>query len=139
MGAELDPGPLAVRLRAAGAAIASPVVTATAAPLVFRLHTDDEPARDLLGLAVPPPTAPEVTPDVVIIPLLAFDRSGARLGQGGGYYDRTLARLRAAGPVLAVGLAYAAQQVDQIPTEAFDQRLDGVLTETAYLEFNGDQ
>jgi 5-formyltetrahydrofolate cyclo-ligase len=135
VGAELDPAPLAARLVAAGAVIASPVVTARDAPLVFRQWTDTPPALDALGLKVPPPDAPELRPDLVIVPLLAFDLGGARLGQGGGYYDRTLAQLRAAGPVLAVGLAYAGQVTAHIPTDALDQPLDGVLTETAYLDF----
>lgn len=136
LGAELDPGPLAVRLAEAGAAIAAPVVVERDAPLVFRLQTDDERGVDALGIAVPAADAPEVTPDLVIVPLLAFDRSGARLGQGGGYYDRTLAQLRDRGAVLAVGLAYAGQEVERVPADAFDQRLDGVLTETAYLDFS---
>jgi 5-formyltetrahydrofolate cyclo-ligase len=136
LGAELDPGPLAARLAEAGAAIAAPVVVERDTPLLFRLQTDDVLGVDALGVAVPSADAPEVVPDLVIVPLLAFDRQGGRLGQGGGYYDRTLARLRAAGPLLAVGLAYAGQEVAHVPMEAFDQRLDGVLTETAYLDFS---
>ncbi len=136
LGAELDPWPLAARLIEAGAAICAPVVVERDAPLLFRLHTEDARGVDALGIAVPSADAPEVTPDLIIVPLLAFDRSGGRLGQGGGYYDRTLARLRAAGPLLAVGLAYAAQEVERVPMDAFDQRLDGVLTETAYLDFS---
>jgi 5-formyltetrahydrofolate cyclo-ligase len=134
-GAELDPAPLATRLAAAGAVIAAPVVTARDAPLIFRQQTDALSETDLLGMTVPPASAPEVRPDLVIVPLLAFDHSGARLGQGGGYYDRTLAHLRATGPVLVVGLAYAGQGLERVPAGAFDQRLDGVLTETAYLDF----
>jgi len=136
VGAELDPGPLAARLGLEGAVVASPVVVARNAPLIFRLQTDAEPVPDALGIMAPPPEAPEVRPDVVIVPLLAFDPTGARLGQGGGYYDRTLAQLRAQGAVLAVGLAYAGQAVAHIPVDGFDQRLDGVLTETAYLDFS---
>jgi 5-formyltetrahydrofolate cyclo-ligase len=136
VGAELDPGPLAARLAEAGAAIAAPVVVERDTPLLFRLQADDARDIDALGMSVPSKDAPEVTPDLVIVPLLAFDRHGGRLGQGGGYYDRTLAQLRAAGPLLAVGLAYAGQEVERTPMEVFDQRLDGVLTETAYLDFN---
>jgi 5-formyltetrahydrofolate cyclo-ligase len=76
-----------------------------------------------------------VTPQVVIVPLLAFDARGYRLGYGGGFYDRTLAGLRAAGPVLAVGFAFAAQEVAEVPIDGFDQRLDAVVTETGVREF----
>ena len=83
----------------------------------------------------PPPSS---APDLIFLPLLGFDRSGGRLGQGGGYYDRTLAALRSAGPpVRAIGLAYAGQEAPRLPTDALDQRLDGVLTENAYLDFTG--
>jgi 5-formyltetrahydrofolate cyclo-ligase len=86
----------------------------------------------------PVPSAPQSHPDLVIAPLLGFDRKGRRLGQGGGTYDRTLANLRAFGRVFVLGLAYSGQEVDEVPAEPHDQRLDAVLTETAYLEF-GDE
>jgi 5-formyltetrahydrofolate cyclo-ligase len=76
-----------------------------------------------------------VFPDILIVPLLAFDRRGYRLGYGGGYYDRTIARLRAMKPVTAVGLAFAAQQIDQVPTTPRDERLDLVLTEGGTFDF----
>jgi len=82
-----------------------------------------------------PLVAEPVTPSVLIVPLLAFDRNGYRLGYGGGYYDRTLEILRANGPVLAVGFAYAAQQIDTVPTEATDQPLDAVVTEEFVITF----
>ena len=82
-----------------------------------------------------PPEGPEVTPDLLITPLSGFDDTGARLGYGGGFYDRTLARLRAAGQVRAVGLAYAAQRLERVPTEPTDQRLDAVVTENGVQEF----
>ena len=66
---------------------------------------------------------------MLLVPLLAFDRKGYRLGYGGGYYDRTLAMLQEKGPVLAIGIAYAAQQVESVPREATDQRLDWIVTE----------
>ena len=91
--------------------------------------------RDAAGVPAPGPDAPELTPDLVVVPLLAFDGAGARLGQGGGYYDRTLAALRAAGPVVALGLAYAGQEVARLPVEAHDQRLDAVLTEAGLRRF----
>jgi 5-formyltetrahydrofolate cyclo-ligase len=71
-------------------------------------------------------------PDLVITPLLAFDLFGGRLGQGGGYYDRTLEALRARKPVVALGLAYAGQQIARAPVEPHDQTLDAILTEKAY-------
>ncbi len=79
--------------------------------------------------ALVPETGEEIRPEVLIVPLVAFDRTGLRLGYGGGFYDRTLARLRAAGPVHAVGFAYAAQEAPALPSEETDQRLDAVVTE----------
>ncbi len=77
-------------------------------------------------------------PDLVIAPLLAFDRSGARLGQGGGHYDRTLEGLRARGPLFVIGLAYAGQQIDAVPREPHDQCLDAILTEISYTRVRKD-
>jgi len=74
------------------------------------------------------------TPDLIIAPLLAFDRAGGRLGQGGGHYDRTIEALRARGPVFVIGLAYAGQEIEAVPCEPHDQRLDAILTEIGYIE-----
>ena len=137
MGAELDPGPLGARLGESGAALALPAVLAADAPLAFRLFADGAPlTRDASGAPAPAADALEVTPDLVLVPLLAFDRTGARLGQGGGWYDRTLRALRGRGTVFALGLAYAGQEVDALPTEAHDQRLDAVLTEAGLVRFD---
>ena len=137
-GSEIDPRPLADWLRHEGARLVLPVVVRRDAPLLFREAVEGPPAFDALGLPVPPPHAATLRPELILSPLLGFDRTGARLGQGGGYYDRTLAALRADGPpVRAIGLAYAGQEVPHVPTDAFDQRLDGVLTETGYLDFRG--
>ncbi len=137
-GSEIDPQPLADWLAAQGVRLALPVVVQRDAPLLFREAVDGSRSLDVLGLPVPPPHAATLRPDLIFLPLLGFDRMGARLGQGGGYYDRTLAALRADGePVRAIGLAFAGQEVPHIPTDAHDQRLDGVLTETAYLDFTG--
>ena len=134
LGGELDPGPLLARLAAAGASLAMPVAS-PGAPLIFRLvRPRDTPVPDALGIASPPPAAPAVRPDLVIAPLLAFDLAGHRLGQGGGYYDRTLQALRVAGRVFVIGLAYAGQQVSVLPSEPHDQRLDAILTESGYSE-----
>lgn len=133
-GAELDPTPLARRLEAEGVAIALPVVLEVHAPLAFRLHAG-ELAPDIAGIYAPGPQAREVRPELIVAPLLAFDASGARLGQGGGYYDRTLEALRATGPVFALGLAYAGQEIDTVPVGPYDQRLDAVLTEAGLRLF----
>lgn len=136
MAFEIDPAPLLRRLAAAGARIVLPAVTAMDAPLVFREMGDrEELVTDLIGLPAPAPSAPAVRPTLVITPLLAFDRMGGRLGQGGGFYDRTLRDLRRRGPVTAVGLAFAGQEIDWAPMGPGDERLDAVLTERGYIEF----
>ena len=104
-------------------------------PLDFRAYDfGDRLAPDAYNIASPTAAAPVVRPDLVITPLLAFDRRGGRMGQGGGHYDRTLARLRAHGPVFVLGLAHAGQEVAEIPAEPHDQRLDAILTEKGYIE-----
>ena len=82
-----------------------------------------------------PETGAWLVPEVLIVPLVAFDRAGGRLGYGGGFYDRTLARLRAARPTLAVGFAYAAQEADRLPLEPTDQPLDAIVTERGVIPF----
>ncbi len=133
LGSELSPWPLLRRLAAAGARIALPVALKPHSPLIFRQWS----AGQLLeadAARIPSPTgeAEALVPDIVIAPLLAFDTAGFRLGQGGGYYDRTLEGLRAAGPLFVIGLAYAGQGIDAVPREAHDQPLDAILTETGY-------
>jgi 5-formyltetrahydrofolate cyclo-ligase len=134
LGAELGPWPVLRRLQAAGARIALPVALAAQAPLVFRAYDADQPlAPDAAAIPSPTDAAEALTPDLVIAPLVAFDRRGFRLGQGGGYYDRTLQALRGSGARLfVIGLAYAGQEVDRIPRDAHDQPLDAILTETGY-------
>lgn len=135
VGTELDPTPAMLRLAAAGARLALPVAEADDAPLVFRTWSPGEPqVPDAFGIPSPGPQAARVLPDLVITPLLAFDRHGHRLGQGGGHYDRTLANLRMAKPVFVLGLAYAGQEVEELPAEPHDERLDAILTETDYIE-----
>jgi len=134
-GAEIDPWPLMHAFAAAGARLALPVALSAEAPLVFRAYAaGDGLAPDAFNVPAPTADAELVEPDLVITPLLAFDRAGGRIGQGGGHYDRTLAALRAKRRVFVLGLAYAGQAVARIPREAHDQRLDAILTEKAYIE-----
>jgi 5-formyltetrahydrofolate cyclo-ligase len=135
MKSEFDPRPLMRKLADAGARLALPVVIARGLPLVMRAYAFGEAlVRGVWDIRVPPPEAGEVEPDIVLAPLLAFDRSGNRLGYGAGYYDMTIAALRAKKPVVAVGLAFAAQEVDAVPTTSRDVRLDFVLTEKEVID-----
>jgi 5-formyltetrahydrofolate cyclo-ligase len=139
LGSELNPSPLIRKLARTGALFAMPAAEALDAPLAFRSWDPrDTPVADLFGVPSPPPSAPEMHPDLIVCPLLAFDRKGGRLGQGGGHYDRTIANLRAMKSVFVLGLAYAGQEVDHLPTEPHDQRLDAILTETGYIEVGKD-
>ena len=130
MGSELDPRLLMLALQAAGHPIALPVVLEANQPLVFRAWSPgDELEPAAFNTQIPSPDKPELTPGVVLAPLLAFDRRGYRLGYGGGFYDRTLENLRARGDVLAIGLAYAGQEVPAVPRGPTDKRLDWIVTE----------
>lgn len=129
MRSEIDPRPALVAHRGP---VCLPVTPPRGQPLVFRRWT---PGAALVpgafGTLVP--EGPEVVPQVLVVPLLAFDRRGYRLGYGGGYYDRTLAALRAAGPCTAIGYAFAAQEVAEVPTEPTDARLDLIVTEAGVI------
>lgn len=128
---EISTRPLLERLARAGYGTALPVMTAAAKPLHFRLWAPgDELAKGPLGLFEPLPGAAEVEPDLIFLPLACFDARGHRIGYGGGNFDATLAALRARRKIVAIGLAYADQEVDAIPHEAHDQRLDFVITES---------
>ena len=133
----LDPRPLAENLIKLGWTIALPACEEPDAPVVFRTwKPGDRLAPDAVGISSPLASAGEVAPDLVVVPLIAFDSTGARLGQGGGYYDRTLAELRTGKrPPPAIGLAFAGQEVEAVPREEHDQKLDAVLTETGYRAF----
>lgn len=139
LGSELDVRPLMLRLAQAGAEMALPVTRAGDRPLEFRRwRPGDVLEPGAHGVSQPKADAPVVVPGVLLVPLLAFDAAGWRLGYGAGYYDRTLAGLRArlleARP-LAVGIAYAAQELPDVPRHAGDQRLDGVVTERSARRF----
>ncbi|ROU00190.1 5-formyltetrahydrofolate cyclo-ligase [Histidinibacterium lentulum] len=129
---EIDPRP-AMALAARHGSVGVPVIRAKGAPLDFHLWTPDTPmVPGPFGAMVPREPRP-MTPEVLIVPLAAFTRAGFRLGYGGGFYDRTLAALRARGPVLAIGFAYAAQETETLPLEPFDAPLDLVVTETEVI------
>ncbi len=131
---EIDTRPLLGRLTGDGWTTALPVVVGKGSPLIFRRWLPGEPLfRDAMGIEEPMPGAPEVEPDVLIIPLLAFDRKGYRLGYGGGYYDRTLKALRARKRLIAIGAAYAAQEMSSVPHEAHDEKLNYVMTERGII------
>jgi len=126
-------GSISHALAARGHALALPVVAAKRSPLVFRLWRAGDPLIvHVFGMHEPARSAPEVTPDVLLVPLLAFDARGNRLGYGGGFYDRSLAKLRALAHVTAIGFAYEGQSVDAVPRAEYDQPLDAVATERSY-------
>jgi 5-formyltetrahydrofolate cyclo-ligase len=139
MKSEINPLPLMRKLADAGAALALPVIAGRGKSLIMRAWRWNEPlAAGQWGIREPKPEAAEVEPDIVLVPLLAFDRTGHRIGYGAGYYDLTIARLRARKPVTAIGLAFAAQEVPTVPATARDARLDLVLTESEVIAFKGE-
>lgn len=134
LGSELDARPLLLHLRSLGRTVALPLSGPRGQALTFR---DWDPAQPLAagryGIAEPGADRPEVAPTVLLVPMLAFDRTGHRLGYGAGYYDRTLDALRRLGPVQAVGVAFAAQEVEAVPCADHDERLDWIVTERVAL------
>jgi 5-formyltetrahydrofolate cyclo-ligase len=133
---EIDPAPLMRNLAAQGVQLALPVIVARDQPLKFRAWSPgDRLLRGPLGIREPPPEAAEIIPDILLVPLAAFDRSGHRIGYGAGHYDRSLAQLRAAKKVTAIGLAFAAQEIPVFSASAHDARLDLVLTENEMFDF----
>ena len=132
---EINPLPLMRKLADAGARLALPVVAGRGKPLIMRSWQWGEPlVAGVWGIREPAPEAPEVQPDILLVPLLAFDRGGHRIGYGAGYYDLTIAQLRARKPIVAVGIAFAAQEVETVPRTAFDAQLDLVLTENETID-----
>lgn len=132
---ELDPTPLMRALIRRGARTAQPVTPprGSGAPLAFRLWSPGEPLeRSAWGVLEPTEAGHPVTPDLILTPVLAFNGAGHRLGWGQGHFDRTLRTLRASGRVLAVGVAYAAQERTDLVVEPHDEPLDAVLTETGW-------
>lgn len=135
---EINPAGLLLRLHGEGHPLGLPVMEGKGRPLVFRAWAPgDEMGKVQWGIAEPLPDKPVLEPDVVLVPLLAFDTVGYRLGYGGGFYDRTLARLKTIKPVVAVGIAYDELKVDAVPHQSYDERLDWVLTPSGPLRCLG--
>lgn len=135
IGSEMDPRPLMMALHDHGARLALPVVRAMGEAMAFRAFDfTDQLAPGLMGTPEPKTGKPFLTPDILLVPLLGFDRQGLRLGQGGGFYDRTLESLRAKHKVTAIGIAFAAQEVSSLPFLAHDQKLDAIVTEQGYIK-----
>jgi 5-formyltetrahydrofolate cyclo-ligase len=130
---ELDPEPLMLALIEAGCRLCVPVIEGRGLPLRFREWAPGTRMQPGPFGAQVPATGDWLEPDLLLVPLLAFDTAGRRLGYGGGFYDRTLARLRAAGPVRAVGFGYAAQEVEAVPADDTDERLDAIVTEAGVV------
>ncbi|MCR9257583.1 MAG: 5-formyltetrahydrofolate cyclo-ligase [Alphaproteobacteria bacterium] len=134
IGSEIDTAPLLAVLFERGHVLGLPVTPGSPGPLSFRRWTPDtEMTVGPMNIPVPK-ASPAMFPDILLVPLLAFDTRGYRLGYGGGYYDRTLSQARARRRVMAIGLAYDEQEVDQVPTEPTDQPLDMVITPTRVIE-----
>jgi 5-formyltetrahydrofolate cyclo-ligase len=133
---EFDPLPLMHQLAAQGAQLALPVIMGREEPLIFRLWNDaTQLLRGQIGIMEPSPLSPAVAPDIVLVPLAAFDRAGHRIGYGAGHYDRSFAQLRRSKPITSMGLAFATQEIDAVPALSHDVKLDYVLTEAGTLDF----
>jgi 5-formyltetrahydrofolate cyclo-ligase len=133
---EIDPRPLLAALAGQGATTALPSIAAQHAPLIFRAWREGEPImRGALGISEPLPEADSVQPTIVLVPLSAFDRRGQRIGYGAGHYDRALGLLRLHSHIVAIGLAFATQEIDEVPAEPHDVALDFVLTEREIIDF----
>ena len=130
---EIDPRPV---MAAHDGLVGVPVIPGQAQPLLFHLWTPETVLVDGPFGARVPKNGVAMIPRVLIVPLLAFDARGYRLGYGGGFYDRTLDLLRKAGPVTALGFAYGAQEIAQVPIDDYDQRLDGIVTEDGLRRFD---
>ena len=127
---EIDTRPLLGKLAGEGWTTSLPIVIALGQPLIFRRWYPGEPTvPGVWGIPRPTDDAQLIEPDVLLVPLMAFDRKGYRLGYGGGFYDRTLELLRARKSIIAIGVAYSAQEVDSVPRDSHDQTMDFIMTE----------
>ncbi|EPX87859.1 5-formyltetrahydrofolate cyclo-ligase [Rubellimicrobium thermophilum DSM 16684] len=132
MRSEIDPRP-ALAEAARHGPVGLPVMVRKGAPLRFRAWKPGVPLVEGGFGTLVPEEGDWIVPRVLVVPLVAFDRRGGRLGYGGGFYDRTLAALRAAGPVTAIGFAWAAQEDNSLPLEQTDALLDLVVTEAEII------
>jgi 5-formyltetrahydrofolate cyclo-ligase len=133
---EIDPTPLMRKLAAQGVRLALPAIVARGKSLAFRAWSpNDRLMMGPLGILEPSPAAAEVVPDVMLVPLAAFDRLGHRIGYGAGHYDYTLAHLRKIKAIAAIGLAFAVQEIEAVPALSHDVALDYVLTEAQMFAF----
>jgi 5-formyltetrahydrofolate cyclo-ligase len=133
---EIDPKPLMLKLAEKGARLALPAVAGRGRSLIFRAWSpNDRLMLGPLGIPEPSPAAAELVPDVMLVPLAAFDRSGHRIGYGAGHYDYSFAHLRKTKAIIGIGLAFAAQEIESVPALAHDVALDFVLTEKKAFDF----
>jgi 5-formyltetrahydrofolate cyclo-ligase len=138
MKSEINPLPLLRKFAAAGASLALPCIDGRGKPLIMRAWKFGDPFKaGQWGIREPVPEALEVAPDILIVPLACFDRAGHRIGFGAGYYDMTIRALRARKKVVAIGIAFAAQEIPAVPATERDARLDLVLTEKEVIDFRG--
>lgn len=129
-GSEIDTDPLIHSLQMAGHTIVLPVVVGAEQGLAFHLYRpDDKLIANKYGIKEPSPSSPDILPDIILVPLLAFDRQLHRLGYGGGYYDRTINEIRQRKKIITIGLAYSRQAVAELPKDLHDVQLDMVVTE----------
>ena len=136
MKSEINPVPLMRKLADNGARLALPVIAGRGKSLIMRAWNFGDPlVSGQWGIRDPTGEAPEVAPDILIVPLAAFDRTGHRIGYGAGYFDMTINALRGKKPVTAVGIAFAVQEISSVPTTERDARLDLVLTEREIIDF----
>jgi 5-formyltetrahydrofolate cyclo-ligase len=138
MKTEINPIPLMRKLADLGAQLALPAIAGRGHPLIIRAWKFGDPFKaGQWGIREPMPSARQVDPDILIVPLACFDRAGHRIGYGAGYYDMTINALRAKKPVVAIGIGFAAQEIPQVPATERDARLDLVLTEREVIDFRG--
>lgn len=134
IGDELDTGPLLAALQGAGARLSLPVMQGKGKPLIFRAFAPgDDLATVVWGIREPKADRPQLKPSLMLVPLLAFDSQGWRLGYGGGFYDRTIREARAKRALRTIGLAFDEQKVDAVPHLDYDEPLDDVLTPSGLI------